>query len=543
MNQQIKKFSAISVAISTLFVTGCADIHQMTDKKADTMQQNIAYYQQPPVPVQAQLVTNSNDIFISAKPRTAKRTEPLPARFNNNFELTTNSIPLVTALSMVTEKVGGIPMVIAPDILNAKQSVNTSSVQSSPAPMALPPLPGAGATQSIQTSRPSTAQQTGLMVNQVSWNGSVKGFLDYITQKTDISWKYEDGQIKVFKYETRTFELTALAGVNKKTTSLGGDSQTQANGSGSIGASGSSSSKVESLMTFDMWTSLKSSITLMLSTYGKENMSISQDLGTVVITDTPYNLSQVEEYVRKTNEKMSRQVQITWSIYEVDITNKDQIGVDWSSVWNRPGSAFDSAFSSSSGTSGLQQAGFNILRGPWTDTKFTVGALSTLGKVSFGTQIGALTLNRQPVPVQITSQEGYIAKNTSTMSTSGTAQISVEPGSLVSGMNGSITPSVDFNGQILLDVYLSLVDSKGIKSHSFGVNNFIQTPNFDSASIQQKAKLVSGQTLAIFGYEKTQDSNNKTGVGSPNNIALGGSREASSNKKTLVILITPTILQ
>ncbi len=88
----------------------------------------------------------------------------------------------------------------------------------------------------------------------------------------------------------------------------------------------------------------------------------------------------------------------------------------------------------------------------------------------------------------------------------------------------------------LLD--LERVDLNG-KDASDG---YIQNPKVASRAFSQEVALRSGETLVLTGFEKTNNSVDKSGVGSAENSLFGGSVTAEKERDIVVIMLTPVVL-
>lgn len=53
----------------------------------------------------------------------------------------------------------------------------------------------------------------------------------------------------------------------------------------------------------------------------------------------------------------------------------------------------------------------------------------------------------------------------------------------------------------------------------------------------------SGDTLILSGYERVENTADKSGVGSAENSLLGGTAKASKSRSILVIMLTPVVME
>ena len=71
----------------------------------------------------------------------------------------------------------------------------------------------------------------------------------------------------------------------------------------------------------------------------------------------------------------------------------------------------------------------------------------------------------------------------------------------------------------------------------------IEAPEVESRVFSNLAKLKSGETLVLSGFENSTDSGTRSGVGDARNFLLGGGLGAETKRDVIVVLITPTVTQ
>jgi type II secretory pathway component GspD/PulD (secretin) len=70
----------------------------------------------------------------------------------------------------------------------------------------------------------------------------------------------------------------------------------------------------------------------------------------------------------------------------------------------------------------------------------------------------------------------------------------------------------------------------------------LQLPAVEERSFMQEVVMESGQMLVLSGFERQTNNDTRYGLGDPNFMALSGSRESSSNRDVLVVMLTPQVL-
>jgi type IVB pilus formation R64 PilN family outer membrane protein len=157
------------------------------------------------------------------------------------------------------------------------------------------------------------------------------------------------------------------------------------------------------------------------------------------------------------------------------------------------------------------------------------------------TSASVTTLNNQPVPVQVATQQGYLASISTTNTANVGSQTSLTPGTVTTGFNMTLLPHVLDDGTVLMQFYTNLSSLIALQPVSSGGSNplTIQTPEIDTRNFLQRVAMKSGATLVISGYEGTNDNLTSRGIGKAENYVLGGGFGASRSRDIIVILITP----
>jgi type IVB pilus formation R64 PilN family outer membrane protein len=367
---------------------------------------------------------------------------------------------------------------------------------------------------------------------ELNYAGSLAGLLDKIASQADLSWSFEDGRIVFRRIVTEYFFVKSLPGALKSTNTF------SANMSGS-------SSKVDSEISGDLWEALKATLPLLMSPSGK--FQLDTKLGMVTVRDSVRNVKEVARYVEQLNQLFMRQVNIQVEIVQVDMNNESQNGIDWgnisrslanSATLRSSGPAFN-AGSTTSGSIGL-------FRG---DSEFLFKALERYGRVSNMYSAVVNTMHRQPVPLSVSNTRTYlrsITAGTTAAATPGTVS-PVQTGptlsvaDLITGFNFSFVPAILDSNRVLLESAISISAARELQQYSTGSGfgqTVIQQPNVDNFQNVQRVSMALGETLVLLGYEYEEARNTVTDVV---RNQLPGSRLSLRNKKTVIILLTPSL--
>ena len=552
----------LTASLITGLMAGCAAVHKEVDDAIVLNDQDTSKIVKIAHMDDYKVVSKVKKSWVSESkplPEVAQQ-QRLPLVFQSNFmNNTPGTVKVLEVLSRVAKEKG--VQIRLSDELNAEQSMvpfgnGTANQQYAGSSTNIPSLPGMPMSLPGATGQKSTGA-SGMMVNpnlgkvnDLVYNGTLAGFLDILSNKMQASWKYENDRVLIYRYETRVFNIKALAGSGSTINGVTA-AQSTSSSAGASGTSGSSTSatgttsgnQTELTLKADLWKSVNDSVKVMLSSYGQTNFFASADLGTITITDTPAKLDKVGSYISGLNKDLGKQVSLQIAIYSIDLDNNDTVGIDWNIAFGSSQVGSTGGGAGTTNTTGLITAGASILTGPWSNSKFAIGALNKVGKTSVVTQGQLITMNRQTAPLQIMSQTNYLASISTTVTgSSGTSQTSLTPGSVVTGFSAYVTPKIEEDGDILVQFASGISDLKAINTYSSG-GQTIQLPQTITRDFLQRVKLKSGQTMVLTGFEQATSQSKDSGVGNAKNIFTGGQQYADKNKSVLVIMITPFLVE
>lgn len=473
----------------------------------------------------------------------------------------------VTSLREFAEQVthlSQIPITITPGAQTASQRALQDGSGQASSPTAGVPVIGLAKMSPAQPPLPAggiggdSGHGITVPVHIAYSGGDLHGLLDAAAARFGVSWKYLNGTIEFYFTDTRTFQVAAIPGdstlnanVMSGSSSDGSGGNGSSGGSTSTGTSGSSSGTptVSSTNTtntvmnsqLSVFTSIHSTIQSMLSPYG--NAVSSPATGSITVTDTPDVLDRVASFMEEQNRILSKQVLINVTVLSVDLTAQDSYGINWTAVYQALGTKFN--LSNTFTTTAINPISFAATvitpSSRASGTQAMISALSEQGKVRRKTSASVTTLNNQPVPVQVATQQGYLASVSTTNTANVGSETALTPGTVTTGFNMTLLPHVLDDGTVLLQFYTNISSLIALQSISSGTQNAqtIQTPEVDTRNFMQRVSMRSGETLVLSGYEGINDSLTQQGTGASNNYAFGGGFDGNHDREVIVILITP----
>ncbi len=378
----------------------------------------------------------------------------------------------------------------------------------------------------------------------VSYQGPLSGLLNEIGSRFGIWWKYDRKEIYFYKYQTRTFVLYSLPTSPQVSVNVGGSNK---------GSGGTSQISLTSGAKMDFWKNIESSIKNMLDKNSKYTMDPSN--GTISVTATPNDIKKIAKFINEQNARLSRQVAISIKVLQVSIDDSDQYGLDLSAIWKDPtgDSVGVSSIAGGLGQDVTKNLTMTLLPGN-VSIDASLQALSTQATTNLITSGTVTTLNNKPAPIQVVKTQNYISEITKTNSGGDASyyDVSTETEEIETGFTMDVLPRILEHGRLMLMFNLTLsdlislekvsLDDRADGETSAGGGQYIQNPIIESRGFTQEVAMKSGQSLVLTGYERVENTTEKSGVGSADNSLLGGTAKAGKTRSLLVIILTPVVL-
>lgn len=511
--------SLVFVFIATFGLGGCSEYKianekvQATEAEADRALQELS----PKAPLAQPLTIDKRPYYGSAAiPIT--NGSPLPAQFEQP-----NSLVLTFARPVTMPEL--MRMVQAVTGLRASASASTQSASS-------------GGQQTVATFLPSDGEQ--VAGGRVVWQGRLSDLLNQAADVYGADWRFDGTSLQFAQAITRTFMLHALA------------SELSFRGTVKSGTSGDSNSNlpevdVTSTSSMKVWEEIKEAVGTIMGDAGEA--AFSPSTGTITVTGAPDIVRRVEAYLNQQNSMRLRRVAVAIKILSITASNDLDLAADMTGIIKR---AFDQA---SLRTVGEATAGIaiGVLKKPTGATDVTdidadrlVTELRADNRIERASVVhsGALvTLSDQPAPLQVGRQISYLKRTSSTSGDTG-GSVSLEPGTINTGLMMTILPRIVEQNRILMRLSVAITDAQQPFA-TFGAGEGttsvqIQLPEVETTGFLQNAVMTSGETLVLAGFEKQQ--NASTDDGTPGTFLLGGSRSTVRSREITVMLLTSEIL-
>ncbi len=251
----------------------------------------------------------------------------------------------------------------------------------------------------------------------------------------------------------------------------------------------------------------------------------------IVIEDQPTFMSRMTELLRDLDRR-PQQILIEAKILEITLADEDAYGIDWQKFFQGESGTGDGTFGtqglSGPGTSGSTGFFFEYLT---PDYEIMLDALEVRGRLRTLSTPKLLALEHEEASVIIGDRRGYQVTTTINQVTSQTIEF------LESGVILRVTPSVDEEGQIMLEVHPEVsngtVDANGIPSQT-------------TTELTTRLLVPNTQTVFLGGLIKhasTQDQQRVPVLGRmPGLRRIFSNRQETNINTETIVLITPRIV-
>jgi type IVB pilus formation R64 PilN family outer membrane protein len=464
------------------------------------------------------------------------------------------SVPLGTIAQKIQEATK-IPVRIDPDVLLPTKSLLAGLSQNS-----------AVATQGNQVAAagqlPSPLASSGDIISDsdrtytLDFVGPLAKYLNLVTEKLNISWKYDNGTIVFYRFETKSWLIPAIpgqvdfkSGLTKGADASTGTQATGGTASGAQNTTGSFSTSTSSTRTgqFNALTSVEALLNGLKSPQGFVHVDPYTRLA--VVRDTKAAVDDMSKIMDRSLGVMTRRVAIRVHTITVQINDGSQAGLNTQLIFNRISQGLTKYTVGINSPQSLVTAtganiGLSVVKpnSPLNGTSIVATAINNYGTIVDDDDETKQTVNGNPITVGTFNSQSYLAETTpSSASFGGTTggTPGLTPGTVTTGDFINILPTVLDNDQVLLSYWSDASSLLGITTQGTGSGatlQQIQLPNVNGFKDDQIIGAKNGQTIVMYGASQNHwDNTSNVGIG-------GGSGALDRTKYFQVIMITPIIL-
>lgn len=262
-----------------------------------------------------------------------------------------------------------------------------------------------------------------------------------------------------------------------------------------------------------------------LSEYGE--ITVFSEKNIFLVEDTPEFLRRTAALVRQIDKQPS-QILIEAKILEITLTDEDSSGLDWTKFFDSDGG------SGEFGAQGLNSPSSAGLFFTYTNDNISAAldALTSQGRVRTLSSPKLLAVEDQESSVIVGDRRGYSVITTINQVTTESVEF------LESGVILRVTPSVDSNGEVLMDIHPEV--STGVIDPLTGI------PSQTTTEVTTRMIVPDGQTIFVGGLIKHRIEESQRGIPVVSKIPgigrLFSSRENNKTNTETIVLIRPTVL-
>lgn len=478
----------------------------------------------PSKPIAEDVVRVKNDIWLGDSSEIEYDGQPLPANFETKDGVTLISNRPITLYEIgdMISKITSLRVSFAGD-MDTEARANATTNRPSPDNI------------NVDWTEPDKML--------VSYQGPLSGLLDEVGSRFGVWWKYDKKEIYFYKNITRTFVLYSLPSEPSMNVTVGGSSS---------GSGASNSLTMTNAAKLEFWSNIENSIKSMVEQSAQISMDSSN--GTVAVTANPNDIKKVAKFINEQNARLSRQVAISVKVLQANVDDSDNFNLSLAAAFKDPaGGSFGLT-----GIAGAADATDNLTMSLVPKNVSIDAAIQALSKQITTTLVTSgtvTTLNNKPAPIQVVKKQNYISEITKTNSggDSNYYDISTETEEIETGFTMNVLPRILEHGRIMLMFNLTLsdllsldkvnLDNGETEEGGSAGGQYIQNPVIESRGFSQEVAMTSGQSLVLTGYERVENTTEKSGIGSATNSLLGGGANAEKKRSILVIILTPVVLE
>ena len=377
-------------------------------------------------------------------------------------------------------------------------------------------------------------------------------------------------RVKASSAQTRIFPIDyphfKRSGGSETRVSSGQVSSSRNNSSGASSSDGGDSTtnlvgtRISTETESNFWRDIQQALDMIASSEPGSQVIVNPGAGLVMVRSSGAALRQIEEYLRRTQLIMQRQVVLEAKILEIQLNEGYQQGVNWadlqsaSSITASDGLPEDFTAQALAGQAvrtsdigGLFSA--SVRAGDFTGL---IELLGEQGNVQILSSPRISTVNNQKAVIKVGTDEFFVTDidfedQDSAVTASDSTSTSVELTPFFSGISLDVTPQIAEDGTIILHVHPS-VSEVNDQEKLITVGNQDVTLPLARSTVRETDSVIraeSGQIVVIGGLIQNSSEDNNSAVPFFSEIPVLGElfkqRRFESTKSELVILLRPVV--
>ena len=373
---------------------------------------------------------------------------------------------------------------------------------------------------------------------------SFKEAMDMIVEKgAGYAWSFKDNSIYIKEFEEHIYHFDYLDIAGETEIEVGGDML--ASGVEDSGVSGKyqmkSSRKKE---TTDVWAGIETALNEIKSENG--SVRINRNAGIIYMMDYPNRIDGMVSFLDALLNALNRQVYIEARILEVQLSENNQYGIDWSDftvAFKNPPGSFPDQFALNVNSGGAIVLSGQSAFGGVLDYLQTQGDVSVISNPHISVMNGKSAILTVGIQFPYGDIEG-VTRNEDTDTTTIDASIK----RAILGLQLGITPQISQNGMVTLNIVPTITriqtEERVELPTSTGAQS-INNPVIELQELSTTVRVQEGNSIVLAGLISQIKNKNAQGLPVLSKIpflgALFNHMEDVLESRELVIFITPYV--
>lgn len=374
----------------------------------------------------------------------------------------------------------------------------------------------------------------------------IKNILDIIMDSTKYHYIVKNKIIYVNKYKKEIFKINYLSTKSNFSSKLGGDIFGGVSDENGIKGDFSLNTSIDDEKN-DFFKKLEESITPFLSKDGIAN--INSRTGVIIIKDYLSNVKEIGELINENKDNVSRQILIEAKILEVSLSKNFQTGINWSNIFNK--GIFNGGELSIGQNLSLDGSEIANATIEYSTPNFTalLDMISGNGKIRTLSNPRIMVMNGQSALITSGKIVPFWEKEITTSSSEdGSSEITYNRRDVLDGISLGVTPVIDGNGNIILNIIPILTSIEDKEEYIDGGSVVASAPILNIKNLGTVIKTKDNSMIVIGGLISEKTSIKSEGIpGLEKTPGIGDklfqNNNDSSEKRELVVILRTRVIK
>ena len=343
------------------------------------------------------------------------------------------------------------------------------------------------------------------------------------------------------------------------------NSSSNSNGNNSSDVVQIPSTEISTTTDVDVWTELQRTLRALVGEGEGRQVVVSPQTGMVVVRAPSRELGAVQDFLKRAQLSLDRQVILEAKIIEVTLSDGFQSGINWAKLGSIHGNPFNVGLSGAALNGATPSVPYgaitptdtNPLGGVFTGTYSSanfdgaIQLLKTQGTVQVLSSPRVSTVNNQKAVIKVGSDEFFVTAISSNNTTNSAGNTTITPNVTLtpffSGIALDVTPQISAAGEITLHVHPSVTQVTDQQKQLKVFDQDFELPLAYSTSRETDTivRARNGQVVVIGGLMQNKDDDSQAGAPGLADVPLLGylfkQKQKSTTKSELVILLRPVV--